>query len=256
MSQKEALRVFRRKKWMKIIGAIAGIFLILLLLCSIVRIQNVDIEGNTRYTDEEIEELVFSDAWSRNPLIFLIREHTTSHKKIPFIDKYSVTLKGFRTVEVIVYEKSIMGYVNRMGCYMYFDSDGYVVESSSEIMEDIPGINGLSASYIVLGEKLPVGDEDLLDEILNISQYLQTTTISWHGKDEQLVHLIETIDFDKNKNVTLSVDDIHVYLGSSTDMEEKLVEMSSILPELYGKKGTLYLDSYQSSVANPSYVFK
>ena len=41
-----------------------------------------------------------------------------------------------------VYEKSVAGYVEYMGRYMYFDQDGIVVESSETRTEGIPQVTG------------------------------------------------------------------------------------------------------------------
>lgn len=52
-------------------------------------------------------------------------------------------------MNVAVYEKAIVGYISYMGCNMYFDKDGIVVESSSENYEDVPQITGLDFKSIV-----------------------------------------------------------------------------------------------------------
>ena len=54
----------------------------------------------------------------------------------------------------------------------------------------------------------------------------------------------------------LEFGELAVYQGESENMEGKLYAMEDILPELEGRKGTLYLDSYQSGAARPNYVFK
>ena len=47
-----------------------------------------------------------------------------------------------------------------------------------------------------------------------------------------------------------------VLLGAGTDLETKLSVMCDTLPELYGRKGTLYLDTYKQGELHPSYIFK
>ena len=46
-------------------------------------------------------------------------------------------------MEIIIYEKSIVGYVSYMSSYMYFDKDGIVVESSSSQLDGVPWVTGL-----------------------------------------------------------------------------------------------------------------
>ena len=43
-------------------------------------------------------------------------------------------------MNVTIYEKAVVGYINYMGCNMYFDKDGIVVESSSKLYSGVPQI--------------------------------------------------------------------------------------------------------------------
>ena len=50
---------------------IAGIFLTVLLLLAVlfsVRIKSVTVSGNERYTDEQIESMIFDTKLSKNPV--------------------------------------------------------------------------------------------------------------------------------------------------------------------------------------------
>ncbi|MDD6213079.1 MAG: cell division protein FtsQ [Clostridiales bacterium] len=239
--------------WLLGIGILLGV---LIFFAANLRIQYVSIEGNQRYTDEELESLFFKDSLSRNPIVFMITQRMGQSSSIPFVDKYTVTMTGIRSVEIIVYEKEIIGYLNKMGNCMYFDKDGYIVESSSEPMENVPCVTGLQTDYIVLGDKLPVEDDSIFQTVLNITQYLQETEILWDEENRLLVSLVDSIHVETNGNVICRIGDIEVSLGSNKDMEEKLLEMTNILPELEGRKGTLYLDTYDENVDHPTYIFK
>lgn len=252
----EELRQIRRRRMIRTLQIAAVLLILFVALAASLRIHSVTIEGNDRYTDEELEALLFPDDWSRNPLVFLLRERAGKSREIPFVEKYTVIMTGIRSVKIIVYEKDIIGCVNKMGSYLYFDQDGYVVESSSEKMEDVPEVSGLATDYIVLGDRLPVEDESIFQEVLNVTQYLQSAEIVWEEEERTLVSLLDVIRVDDEGNVTCVFGEISVYLGSYEDMEEKLLEMTSILPELNGRSGTLYLDTYEANAENPAYVFK
>ena len=55
---------------------------------------------------------------------------------------------------------------------MYFDKDGYVVESSGIRTQGIPQITGLSFDHIVLGEQLPVEDPQVFARIMDLTKLL------------------------------------------------------------------------------------
>ena len=63
----------------------------------------------------------------------------------------------------------MIGYVEYLGTNLYFDKDGIVVESSSEILEGVPKISGLKFSEVTLYEKLPVEDDHVFQVILNLT---------------------------------------------------------------------------------------
>ena len=45
-------------------------------------------------------------------------------------------------MEIIVYEKSMVGYVSYMNSNLYFDKDGIIVESTSEILPGNTEVDG------------------------------------------------------------------------------------------------------------------
>ena len=60
-----------------------------------------------------------------------------------------------------------------MGANFYFDKDGVVVESSSEISEGVPCISGLKFDALALYQKLNVTDDSVFERILDITQLVK-----------------------------------------------------------------------------------
>ena len=165
-----------RKKGI-ILGVILGILIILLVLIFSVRIKDVEVSGNKQYTKEQIESLLFDGKWSRNSAFCYYQNRFKEHKSIPFIEEYKINFKSPTKVEVVVFEKSVVGCVSYMSSYMYFDKDGIIVESSSEQLPGVPVITGLEFGHIVLHQPLPVADQDIFGEILNLTQVLNVSGI-------------------------------------------------------------------------------
>ena len=140
----------------------AGIAVTIILLAAIlllsVHIQNVSVTGSSRYNAEQMEEFLFSGRWGKNSAYAYFADRFRPHRQIPFVEDYKVVFHGPFDVEVIIYEKSIVGYVSYMSSYMYFDKDGIIVESTSETLPGVPKIAGLSFGHIVLHQPLPVED--------------------------------------------------------------------------------------------------
>ena len=66
---------------------------------------------------------------------------------------------------------------------------------------------------------------------------------------------VDEIRFNKEKEATLQIRSLKVELGSNSEMNGKLSELTDILRDYPDLSGTLYLDSYDESNANPMYRF-
>lgn len=233
----------KRKRTIGIwIGAAAFLAVAAVMLC--LRIRNVTVEGNKKYPAEQIEGMLFDNGWDRNSLVFYLQDRFRPHKQIPFVEDYEISFKDPFSVEVIIYEKSVVGYVSYMSSYMYFDKDGIIVESSSSRLEGIPWVTGLTFGQIVLNQPLPVEDEQIFGQIMNLTQDLAVNAIS-----------ADQIRYDSYKNATLTIGDLEVYLGDHKEMNGKISELHDILPELAGMAGTLYLDTYDEVSSGKWYSF-
>lgn len=236
----------KKKKRKKSIGLWIGaaLFLAAVVMALGLRIRDVSVEGNKKYSAEQVEALLFEGGWDRNSLVFYLTDRFRPHKQIPFVEDYEITFNGPFSVEVIIYEKSVVGYVSYMSSYMYFDKDGIIVESSSSRLEGVPWVTGLTFGQIVLNKPLPVEDEQIFGQIMNLTQDLAINEIS-----------ADQIRYDSYKNVTLTIGDVEVYLGDHKEMNGKIAELHDILPELAGMAGTLYLDTYNELSSGMWYSF-
>ena len=134
---------------------------------------------------------------------------------------------------ITVYEKSVIGYIRYMGCNMFFDKDGIVVESSTESYDKVPEIIGLKFNSIVLGSKLDVGDDDIFRQILDLTQSFDKYDLD-----------VSKVYFDSSDNLILYIEEVKVYLGNSDDYTDKLFELKQMETKFSGLKGTLYMQDY------------
>lgn len=197
------------------------------------KITNVTVEGSTHYSSDEIKEIVFTDKFCENSVLLSLKYKNKSITDVPFVERMDVKIVDNHTVTINVYEKALAGYVMCLGNYMYFDKDGIVVESSKNPTPGVTQVTGLNFDYVVLHEPLPVENEEIFQQILNMTQLLNKYSLS-----------ANKIYFDSDYNMTLFFDDIRVVLGSGDDQEIKIMQLQYILPNLEGKRGTLDLSAY------------
>ena len=224
---------------------ILAIVLLIGILLFATQIKEIEVTGNQHYTEEQIIDLIFDEKWSKNSAYCYYENKFQEPKSIPFIEEYKVEFQSPSKVRVVVFEKSVVGYVSYMSSYMYFDKDGIIVESSVEQLPGIPWITGMEFGHIVLHQPLPVANQDIFDQILNLTQVLSVNGVR-----------VDKINYNSFLEAELTIGDIIVELGNDDDLNGKVSELSDILPELTGLSGTLYLDSYDENNSNPMYTFK
>ena len=233
---------FRQRKSKSVLMRICQKTIILLLVCGIPTIlfiytfnlKNIEVIGATRYTNEQMIEKIIQDKTDRNTLLLYFKHQYFKDIKIPFIEKIDLELIDNNTVAIQVYEKSVIGCVEFMGEYLYFDKDGIVVESSSQQLEDIPLIMGLQFNTIILNEKLEVHRQELYGAILNLTQLIDKYELD-----------VSTIRFNSKSEVTIDCGDIKFLLGKRKTYDEVLSQITNILNETKGMKLEVDLRKYE-----------
>lgn len=200
-------------------------------------VSTVYVEGNVHYTDDEIKAIVMDGPLGNNSLYLSIKYKNRGIEGVPFVDVMDVSILAPDTVRITVYEKVLTGYVKYLGTYLYFDKDGYVVESSSVKTAGVPQITGLIFDHMALGEALPVDNPEVFSSILNVTRLLDKYDLE-----------AEKISFQSAGEITVHFGDVKVALGNdSATLEDKLMLLPELLPNLDGKSGTLQMETYADS---------
>ena len=180
-------------------------------LHSVYTVRTVYVEGNVHYTEDEIKKIVMSGPLGNNSLYLSLKYRDRGIQDVPFVDVMNVSILAPDTIKITVYEKALAGYVKYLDTYMYFDKDGYVVESSGIRTQGVPQITGLAFNHIVLGEQLPVENPEV-----------------FAGE------------------ITIYFGQIKVAMGSdNSHLEDKLQLLPGFLEQLEGKSGTLQMENYE-----------
>lgn len=223
-------------------GAVCAVLLGVLVFVQMqFHVENVSVEGNVHYTKEEIEEMVIKDRLSANSLYLSFKYRNKEIRNIPFIEKMSVRVDSPNSITIRVYEKTVAGYVEYMGRYMYFDREGIVVESSETRTSGVPQVTGIDFDHVVLYEPLPVEDTAIFSEVLSITQMLSKYDI-----------VTDKIFFNSENEITLYFGNVRARLGKD-DLEEKVMRLQQILPNLEGETGVLDMQNYSDDRKNVTF---
>ena len=216
--------------------AVAGYYLYSL------RITEFTFSGNTlRYSDEELESLIFTSDIEYNPVYAMFVDK--QDKEIPFIAKYEIDIEWPDKANVTVYGKDIIGYVYYKDFYIYFDKDGIVVELSKEQLDGVILMEGLDFGQMVLHQKLPTKKEESFQLILSLGKMIKKNEID-----------ADKVVFDSELNMTLYVGNIEIVLGRDEFLDEKMTKVRVLLPSLTEYSGVLNLENYREG--NDSFWFR
>ena len=238
-------------RWIMLLGSSRGFgflifcFFLLVILISLLyvsqkfKVRTVYVQGNKHYTNEEIQNMVMSGKLGDNSIFLSLKYRNKGVENVPFVEKMDVEIMSPDTIKIYVYEKAPAGYVEYLGRNMYFDKDGIIVESSAEKTLGIPQVTGLDFGYVVLYEKLPVENDTVFRLVLNITQVLNKYELA-----------TDRIYFDSKYQITLYFGDAKAKIGGDDYLDEKVMKLKTILPELEGKKGTLHMENYSEDMQN------
>ena len=73
--------------------------------------------------------------------------------------------------------KSLIGYVEKDGIYIYFDRDSVIEKLATEKIKGIPNVVGIEINNPKLYEKFEVKDEDVYDLLLTFYRQFRNITL-------------------------------------------------------------------------------
>jgi len=230
------------KKGYKIVIALSVVIVGVLAFLNSYKLQEVKV-SECEYADEDlIVAIVKDEAFADNTLALILGYKLKPIEGIQFVDKMEIDFLSKNTVSVTVYEKALAGCVEYMNSYIYFDKDGIVLESSSEMVAGVPFIKGLEFDSWEVGKKLPIQDERKFKAILNVTQLIEKYQLD-----------IDGIKFTASNELVLTHDKITIELGEGEYLEVQMMNLGSILKGLEGKEGTLNMKDFDSENATASF---
>ena len=228
----ETLKTTKAKVYILLAGVLIGF----LIFISITIVDNVIVDEGKHYSKDEVKRLMMRSVFDYNSVYLFLKNRYNEQEPIPFVEYVDVIWIDKNTIRLKVYDKNIIGCTNFMNEYVYFDKDGFVVETSSKKEDEIPYITGIDFEELTLNSKIKVSDEDIFELILNVTQQISKYELQ-----------IDEINFDKNYNLTLNSGEITILLGKQETYDEQLAKLKSMLEEAKKEKlsGVLHMEKYK-----------
>ncbi len=244
MGGKVQMKFWNNFSPLKKILLIFGILAVMLILFYFsFSLKNIEIDECAYYTKDELLEYIQTDGWDHNTVFFCLDNKFNEEHDIPFIQKISVSYVNRNSVKIRLYEKPIVGCIEYMNEYIYFDKDGKVLEISSNRLEGITLFGGVNFSEMHIYDTLAVKDKEIFKKIMDLSQLIDKYEVS-----------IDKVMFDSKQNVMMYSDKVRIALGNRTSYEDQIAELVNMLPKLIGLSGELDMRDYQQG--QDSTIFK
>ncbi len=229
------------KKWI-ILSATLLILVVGALYVSSYKLEEIQVAGCVNVDEQQVIDAIYDAKFSANTITLYLSNKINPIDTIPFVEKLEIEFATKNKIIVTVYEKSIAGCVEYMNQYLYFDKDGVVLESSSEQIEGVPCIKGLTFDSWEMGKKLPINDDTKFKNILEITQLIEKYELT-----------IDGIKFTNENEIILFYEDIVIEMGTGENLAIQMMNLGSILEGLDGLSGTLYMKDFDSEDATASF---
>lgn len=230
------------RKKIIIMGSVLAFLLVGFVYLSGFRLTTIRVSGCETVDEQVIIDAVTAQKFSGNTLLLYLSEKVKPMDDIPFVSKIEIDITSKNEIEVTVYEKSMAGCVEYMDGYIYFDKDGIVLDTASELITGIPCIKGLRFTQWEMGQKLPIDDESRFQSILSITQLVDKYELE-----------IDGIKFTSENEIVLFCDGITIELGEGEYLAIQMMNLGSILEGLNGLEGTLYMKDFNHDNATASF---
>ncbi len=224
-------------------ATVLAILGIMVLVLSFIRIKTVRVEGSVNNSKETVINRIFGSEKHPITALFYLETKFRDEKSIPFVEKYEIEFVSLTEVKITIYEKKLIAYLEYAGCYIYLDKDGIVVESSDTKINGVPLVTGFHFDQVVMMEALPVEDDDVFDELLNLTKLI-----------EKYQFKVKKIQVDeKTMDLTIYIRRLSIELGRGDQLAEKMSDLADMLPVIRKKRGKLDMSQYME---DGNYSFK
>lgn len=216
--------------------------IVLVLITRLTKIDTIIVEGNNRYTSDQIIKIV--NLSNKSNIIDVYFGTNSKIKNNPYIQDIKINYSDYNTLKIIVKEKDINGYIPFMSKYLCIDKNGYVIDYTDNLFSNIPIIEGIEIDEFVVGERINV-NENIIDSCYMFYQGLEKYNLS-----------INKIVYDNNEvdNILVYINNVKIIFGDMNHFFNKLQLVKSIIEYIpSGESGTLDLRNDLSKVIFQKY---
>ena len=208
--------------------------IILFLLSPVFYIKNIEVDGNSKISSEEIKTLLQINSTTN------IFEESNSKvneklKENKYIDKANVSRILPSTLKVNVVEREVEYLLEYANSYAYTDINGNILEISSNSIDGKVKILGYSTKNLNEHDKLEENDIKKLNNIKNILQSAEQ-----FGIRDKITSI--NIADENDYQIYCETEKKIVHLGDTKDIDTKMIYIKAILEKEKENDGEIFVN--------------
>lgn len=246
--KKRNRRIKRIIKWTSIIVIIAG-GTTFAMVSPIFNIQEIQVTGNEKISADTVISLSGLSK-GQNIFRFLSSNIIEQIKTEAYIQNAEISRSFPNKIIINVKERKQRFNVEFLNGYAYIDSQGYILEISSNKLE-LPTIQGISTpeNEIVAGNRLNQEDLEKLEVALKIMDAYKSCNL-----DDRVTSI--DISDKNNYSIYMESDKKTIYIGDGSSLGDKILWIQAILKDNEGVEGEIYVDGDLTDNFKPRFKAK
>jgi cell division protein FtsQ len=207
---------------------------ILFLLSPVFYIKNIEVEGNSKISSEQIKALLQINS-TTNIFEESNNKVNAKLKENKYIEKADVRRILPSTLKVNVVEREVEYLLEYANSYAYTDKNGNILEVSANPVEGKVKIIGYSTKSLNEQEKLDESDIEKLNNVKSILQSAEQfeirnkiTSINIADQDDYQIYI------ESEKKI--------VHLGDTKNLDTKMIYIKAILEKEKGNDGEIFVN--------------
>ena len=247
-TQEEYMRARRRRGFSRPLIFVVVIVVAIFVLSLFFRVEDIQVEGNTHYTDEEIIRAI--DIEEGDNLFFFDRFAAVSRvfSKLPYIEEVTLRRALPNRITIEVQESTALAYLILGDEEWTMDHNGKVLGKAAEgETEQLVPVVNFNPGTLFIGEKLTAadGDEGEVEYLIEILRQIE-------GRD--MVSQIQRVDFANPASPEIAYGGRYtIVLGRHTQVNKKFAMLSGVLETLKeGDIGVINLSDGQTARFSPN----
>lgn len=195
---------------------------VILSLTVLFRIDTIQVENTSSYSQEEILEICGIDTGENLFLADVEGAQNRIDEKLPFSGRVSVSRKLPATLVVNIEEPVLSAVFKQDGQYIILSDEEKIVEISDTPPEGCPLITGMKLKEPKVGKQAQVEDEKVLNTYKQLTKTLEKCGLS---------NITEIRMEDIYQMTVVYEDRIRILLGTSNDLETKISAAKKIVEQ-------------------------